>query len=213
MIKWEYHGGWESGLAAERKDDGMRTGLVHILQTLGHFQTCSLSAKVTVKIPHFLHEPLDAWALIVLGCDQLLWSWAPWLHYSLQRFLLAHWFPWLHDDCFLRNKGTHVFRSEKEAYGSPIEPQPRTARYKWKLFFLLLCVWSERIHIGHSLKFYSPTVVFGRGQTVSGTLNQTYSHKFCWTGCLQHQHFWVEADLGKVIAGNGKLEEIKGSET
>lgn len=49
-------------------------GLADILQTLERFETCSLSAKVTVKIPHFLSEPLYAHTLIVLGCDQLLWS-------------------------------------------------------------------------------------------------------------------------------------------
>ena len=194
-MEWEYRGEWASGLWRGKTEE-WGVDLVDILQILGRFETWSLSAKVTVKIPHFLREPLDAWAPIVLGCDQLLWSWARWLHYSLQRFLHTHWFPWLHDDCFLRNKGTHVFRSEKEVYRSPIEPQPRRARYKWKLFFLLSCVWRERIHNSHSLKFYSPIVVLGRGQIVSGTANQVLWDRLSAASTFLSSGRFGESDSG-----------------
>lgn len=168
----------------------------------------SLTAKVTVKTPHFLQELLDACSLIVLGCDQLLWSWASWLHYSPATFPLHSLISMVHDDCFLRDKGTHVFRSREEAYRSPIELQPCRSPDTWKLFFLSSCVGNEGIHISYSLRSCSGIIVLARGRMVSGTVNQAYSQELCRTGCLLHQYFWVVTN--PEIVGNRKFEEIMG---
>lgn len=70
-----------------------------------------------------------------------------------------------------------MFRSQEEAYRSPIELQPCRSPDTWKLFFLSSCVGNEGIHISYFLRIYSGIIVLARGQMVSGTVNQAYSQE------------------------------------